>query len=328
MKQYRSILVVILSLFFMPTFAHQDYWTTMDYGNVKVRVKTGFDYEEINKAFIIGQLAEKLAKGLDYSGPIFLDFNHYYLEDCVPTYFISYDKGTIEHNWDSDSKEKDYLKSKAIVVRQISRQFNVISTLKLLEYSLKNISKIKALQKKITYSQHYCDWKINSIDTFHIKEQLKIPNSELLNKIIKQRIYRPDKEFKYGISYFWQNNMFHLFLRDYKKADSTLANIDNIYEIKKFGNSSALVFDSDNSFFYVSQNNKTYVSQKHVINNTFDYYRPYNVENISRDKLSINFSYYPNKSERQPKEITLIYLTDKDELIQDLDKLLELIKSR
>src|SRR5690606_6553239 len=101
-------------------------------------------------------LAEKLSKELNYSDPIFLDFNHHYTGDCYPTYFVSYDKGKIEYTWESGSKEKDYLKSNSIVLRQVSRQFDVIATLRLLEYSIKNISTIKSTQKQIEYNQNYC----------------------------------------------------------------------------------------------------------------------------------------------------------------------------
>ncbi len=60
-----------------------------------------------------------------------------------------------------------------------------------------------------------------------------------------------------------------------------------------------------------------------MIENTFDYYRPFKFENIGGDKLSIYFSYYSKEPGLQPKKRTLIYLTDKDKLIQDLDKLIE-----
>lgn len=323
MKRHIYILTIILSLTFGTTFAHQDFWTSVDYGNVKVRVKTGFDYEEINKAFIIGQLAEKLSKDLNYTDPIFLDFKHHYTGDCNPTYFISHDKGKIENTWESASKEKDFLKSNSIVLRQVSRQFDVIATLRLLEYSINNISSIKASQKKIEYNQNYCQWKINSIDTTLIKEELQKTSSSLLNNIVKSRIERLDKDFKYGISYYWQDNKFHLFLRNYNKPDTTLASINNIYDIKKFGGSSAMVFDSDSSFFYLSQYNRPIVSKRQVIKNTYDYYRPFKIENIGGDKLTIYFSYYTKEDGFQSKERTLIYLTEKDELIQDLDKLID-----
>lgn len=323
MKPHRYIFTIILTFSFGTAFAHQDFWTSVDYGNVKVRVETGFDYEEINKAFIIGQLAEKLSKEQNYTEPIFLDFNHHYTEECNPAYFISYDKGKIEHTWVGAAKPQDILKSNSIVLRQVSHQFDVIATLSLLEYSINNISSIKTSQKQIEYNQNYCQWKINTIDTTLIKEQLQKTSSGLLNNILKSRIERPDNDFKYGISYYWQDNKFHLFLRDYNKPDTTIASIDNIYNIKKFGSSSAIVFDTDSSFYYISQYGSTIVSKKQVINNTYDYFMPFKVEDIGGDKLSIFFFYYTEEAGLQPKERTLLYLTVKDELIQDLDKLIE-----
>ena len=62
MKQLIFTLIFFLKFTLNTASAHQDFYVTKDYGNIKVRVKTGFVYEEINKAFIIGQLAEKLAK--------------------------------------------------------------------------------------------------------------------------------------------------------------------------------------------------------------------------------------------------------------------------
>jgi hypothetical protein len=194
----------------------------MDYDNVKVRVKTGYEYEEINKAFVIGKLAVKLAKELNYSDPIFLDFEHHYTGDCYPAYFISYDKGKIEYTWESASKEENYLKTNAIVVRQVNRQFNVIATLSLLEYVIKNIYSIKESQKQIEYNENYCEWKINSIDTSLIKEQLLKPSSDLLKRILKNKIERPAKDLQSGISYFWQDNLFIIYDKDFNNSTREL----------------------------------------------------------------------------------------------------------
>jgi hypothetical protein len=323
MKPPHYILTAILTLTLGSAFAHQDFWTTVDYGNVKVRVKTGFDYEEINKAYIIGQLAQKLSKSLHYSGPIFLDFNHHYIGECNPAYFLSYDKGKIEYTWERASKEKDFLKSNSIVLRQVSRQFDVGATLHLLEYSIHNLSSIKSSQRPVEYNKNYCQWKINSIDTTLIKVQLQRASSDLLNNILKSRIERPDRDFKCGVSYFWQDHKFHLFLRDCKKPDVTIASIENIYDIKKLGDSSVMVFDSDSSFFYVSPYSSPMVSKRQVIHLTYGFYRPFQVEIIGGDKISICFSYYTKGNGLKPRERTLIYLAKEDELIQDLDKLLD-----
>ncbi|MNE64705.1 hypothetical protein D3C80_1601290 [compost metagenome] len=98
--------------------------------------------------------------------------------------------------------------------------------------------------------------------------------------------------------------------------DTTLASVDNVYDLKRFGGSSAILFDSDSSFFFISQYNKPAVSKRQVINNTYSNYRPFKIENLEGDKLSIYFSYY-TKEGFQPKERTLVYLTKTDELIQN-----------
>jgi hypothetical protein len=322
MKRHKNILTLILVLTFGTVFAHQDFWMTKDFGNVKVRIKTGFEYEEITKVFIIGQLAEQFSKQLNYTDKIFLDFNHHYTGNCEPDYFISFDKGKIEYSWSGADKEKDFLKEKSIVVRQVSRQFEAETTLKLLEYAIQNVGQIKSSQKEINYNKNYCQWTINSIDTTKIKTMLLEPQSNQLKTALSLKIEKPEKEFKYGLSYFFKDNKYSIFSRAYNKEDNTLLTLDNIYDLKKIGSSSMIIFDTDSTFFYVNQyQNK--VSKRHTINNKFDYYRPYKVEFIGGEKISIHFYYYSKEEGRQPKNRTLIYLIEEDELIQDLDKLIE-----
>jgi hypothetical protein len=322
MKRHRYILTLILVLNFGTAFAHQDFWMTKDFGNVKVRILTGFEYEEINKVFIIGQLAEQFSKQLNYTNKIFLDFNHHYTGNCNPDFFISYDKGKIQYSWSGADKEKDFLKNKSIVVRQVSRQFDAETTLKLLEYSIQNVEQIKSSQKEIYYNKNYCQWIINSIDTTKIKTMLMKPVSNQIKGVLTLKIEKPEKEFKYGLSYYFKDNKYSIFSRQYNKDDNTLLSLDNIYDIKKIEGSSMIIFDTDSTFYYVNQYQNR-VSKRHNINNKYDYYRPYKVENIGGDKISINFSYYSKEEGRQPKNRTLIYLIEEDELIQDLDKLIE-----
>ena len=323
MRQNKYILTLILVLTLGTVQAHQDFWVTKDFGNIKVRIKTGFDYEEINKVFIFGQLAEKLASEFDYTDPIFLDFNHHYTGDCEPDYFVSFDKGAIEYTWGGADKPKPFLSKKSIVVRQVSRQFEAKTTLYLIEYAIKNLSKVKADQKYIEYNENYCQWRIQTLDTLQIKEILQNPLSKQVDSVMSNKIERPEKDFKYGISYYWKNGQYTLFIRDYNKADIDIATLDNIYDFKKFGSYSATIFDTDSSFYYASQYGQNKISNRNVIDNTYDYYRPFKVESIGRNKLSIYFSYYSKEPGLQPKDRTLIYLTDKDKLIQDLDKLIE-----
>src|SRR5690606_12558957 len=103
------------------------------------------------------------------------------------------------------------------------------------------------------------------------------------------------------------DNKNSIFSREYNKDDKILLTLDNIYDIKKIGSSSMIIFDTDSSFYYVNQYQNV-VSKRHNISNNYDYYRPYKVENIDGDKISINFSYYSKEEGRQPKSRTLLYL--------------------
>ena len=330
MKRIRvniSLLIVALSVTFGNAFAHQDFFVAKDFGNVKVRIKTGYEYEEINKVAIFGQLAEKLAKDLKCSESIFLDFNHHYTGNCTPDYFISYED--------------------IIVIRQVARQFQSHTTLKLLEYAILNLKNIKSTQTQIEYNKNYCNWKINSIDTFAIKKMLQTPNSDFLNNMLNIKVYRPEENFEYGISYYWQNNRYFIFQKSFfNKQESVITDFENIYDFKKTGNLSAIIFETDSSFYYVAQSgyvhfgvggtgdqqNKPQISKRQIIENEVGY-RPFTIVGIGGGKIVISFSHWAEWKDDEnseftmigQKERTLIYLTKEDKLIQDLDKLLKML---
>lgn len=321
LSSYLFIIFVTLSLDNLS--AHRDFWISRNYGNVKVRVTTGFFYEEINKAFIIGQLAEKLSKDLNYTKPIFLDFQHNYIDYCNPIYFLSYDKGKYEYKKGFSSKKRELLDKKSIVIRQIAQQFNVQYTLRILEYSIKNISTLKSLQKQIRNRQYFANCKVNSIDSTFINKALQISNSIEINNILKQKIVKPDDDLKNGISYYWQENKFYLFLRRQNKPDTILTSFENIYFYRNIDATTAILFDSDSSFFYFNKYNLPIVSRRQIIENTNSIYEPYKIETIGGNKLFISFWPNNNSIETEYKERILVYMTKKDVLFQDLDMLLK-----
>jgi hypothetical protein len=169
MKRHIYIFTIFLSLTLETTLAHQDFFVRERFGNVKVQIKTGFNYEEIQKVLIIAELVKNLLEELNYSDTVFLDFNHFYIDYCIPDYFISYDNGNIIQNWRNDNTKKN-LKEKSIVVRQVSRTFNILTTLRLVEYAIQKFPEIELKQKSIVYNKNFCDWTINTIDTSEIKK--------------------------------------------------------------------------------------------------------------------------------------------------------------
>lgn len=314
MRKFRPIFsIIILTLNFGTVFGHQDFWVIRDYGNIKVRVKSGFDYEEINKAFIIGELAQVLVKDLGYSKQVFLDFNHHYTSDCESDYFISFDNGKIKEPWE-DYTKKNLLNEKALVVRQVARTFDVISTLKLLEYSIMNIEIVKSSQRQIEYNQNYCNWTINSVDTLLIDKQISQEMSPLVAKVFKLKIERPDKDFRNGISYYWLEGRYYIFFRQVGHEDKVILELPRIYNFQRIESNATLIFDSDRAFYCITADNELVVSKHHEIMDTFEHYRPYRITKISEKKLSIYFCGFGTG------ERTLVYSMSNDELDQGLKK--------
>ena len=314
----------LITLLFILTsniaFGHQDFWMIKDFGNVKVRIKTGFQYEEIKKSWIIGELANKLCQQLNYTRQIFIDFNHYYVGNCEPDYFLSFDDGSIIQTWDSD-KPKPYLKENSLVIREVSRQFTPSITLKLLEYAIANADKIKSTQKAIEYNQNYCQWKIKSVDTLQVKKIALGNISDLVKKVLLTKVYRQeDEKSKSDISYYFQDNKYYIFYNEYEIIDSVLLTVDNVYQFKSISFNKNIVFDTDSSFYFIQGVNNPHSSKRKVIERTYNNFEPFEISTVGSYKVTFSFWYYDKTEGRQPKERNVLYKSDTDELLQDLDK--------
>ncbi len=335
MKKLSCTLFLIVIIPFHTALAHGDYFYEKKYGNVKVSILTGFDYEEINKVFILGKLASKLAKKLNYNKPIFLYFKHHYLTEDKPEYYISSSRGKEDRqdiNNNEDWQEFNHLKQEAIVLQQMGNYFDIASTLKLLEYAINNTTFIKSNQELIEYHREKTTFRYRfySINQKPIKEQLAKKSSKLIAATQKNKIYRTEnfseREFTTGCSYYWQDNKFHLFWRsrDYNsntnKAefnDNHLLTLDSLYIFQEIENLDYAIFNTRKSFYYTDQHQRK-ISKNHIIEDAQGYYRPFKVRKIAFDKVSLSMEkmmWSQNETAR-----TLIYLTRKDKLIQDLDE--------
>lgn len=284
-------------------YAHQDFNIIKDYGNIKVRIQTGYDYEEVNKIEIIGQLADRLANELEFEQQVFLDFIHMYTEVTRETlYFVSFDDGTFYNN---DNLENEKLfDNDILVIRQFGNLFNIEKTLKLLEYSLKNENEIKREQKKVIYKTQHLDLELNSIEKSHIEKIKKSENSKEFQSLLQLKTYRPDDKFVFGFTYYWQNGKFKIVKIGSDKSENILFELDNLYEFRLVGNCT-FIFPTKNEFITVNySHNKSYqkmVSELLKIEGGENNYRPYKIEFIGGNKFSIYFN------SKEGKENLLIY---------------------
>ena len=211
MKKLLLLFLIVVS--YSTAKAHQDFWVTKEFGNVKVRIKTGYQFEEIKKIHIIGNLAKTLCEQLSYKKPILIDLDHFYVDECEPDFFISFDRGVIQKSYAPFEKGKKLLKKKGIVIRQVANTFDPKTTLLLLEYVIINSKKIEKEQRQITYNENYNQWIIHTITASKIKKIVASGESILIKKVLKNKIYRDESNFKFGYTYYWQNNIFTLIER-------------------------------------------------------------------------------------------------------------------
>lgn len=319
MKKILLIILLVFNVVFC--HAHQDFYVTKTYDNLTVRIKTGYQYEEINKLMILGELGQIMLEELDYNGKVLIDFNHHYTEICEPDYFISYNNGSFKYTWSDDLKSEPVLSSSGIVIRIVDNKLDYEKALKLLEYAIEKKAYIKKNQNEIIYERNYCQWKIQTINTSIIKAILQIPLSETIQNVLKTKIERPQKGFKYGISYYFEDGQYTIFSRDNNGNVIDLKTLDNIYYFKQLENYSAIIFDTKNSFYYASPYGQK-ISSRNVVRNTADLFKPFRIKEIGGNKISIYFSYYSYEEGIKRIERTLLYLTDEDKLLQDFDKVI------
>lgn len=319
MKVTSNISIFIILLFSgLSTFAHQDFYVITSFGKIKTRIKTGYEYEEIQKVKIIGELANKLAEELNYNKPILLDFNHFYVGVAKPTYFLSFDNGMIN----SDSRNHSpLLKEDAIVVRQVGSSFNILRTIKMLEYAIINRKKIKENQKKIDYNNNYCNWIINSIETKEIKNSILNNESKIISKIKNIKVYRPEKKNNYNVTYFWKNENFHIIKKN-ESEERTLIKLNNVYDFQR-KNNVVFIFETNKDFHVLDRFRSQTISQKWKIKDISENYKLFKIEKIYYQTYTMKTNYYSNEAGRQPKQRTLIYSKNYDNLIQDLDLILK-----
>lgn len=328
MKKLIIIFLVIISS--NEVFGHQDFYVMNNFGNVQTRIKTGYNFEQINIVKIIGKLSNQLSKELNYKGPIFLDFNHAYIENITPDYFISYGKGLIKYTWTKD-KQKSPLKRSGIVVRQVSHEFDIETTLKLIEYSISNINAIKKNQNEITYEQNYCQWKIPSIDILEIQKILNHGLSEEINKVLARKTYLNSPDWNFGIDYFYQNREFHFLVKAYNGVKDTLAlSTNSIFQTVEIDSGTEIVFESDSTFYCVGwRGNDRVISKQHYLKSIKGNFQTFKVKNIGDDLVSIHMSRFRSKEEQQDNdgnfyfEKTSIYDIQKDKLIDDIKEVIE-----
>ncbi len=288
MKKLITIVFILISL---TSWSHSDKDYIYQYENVTVRFRTGFLFEEIENAKIIGQYAALLCKNQNYTKPILLDFihdyGHYY--EGKQLSFLSIDSGN--YDWisyytlkrdtvfnqivhegvrlsDTINYQGKLLKEitliepinsvDKIIVRHFGFHFEVEHTLKLIKYAIENPDDIKETSVTTNLESYLSNsyYRLKSIPENKINSIAKRASKEI-DKVLKNKIYREkDSISRYKVyhSYFFKNNKYHIF-EGHDNKETIIDSVQQVYSIQsvnEIGSNDLFVFINPNLFmFYI-----------------------------------------------------------------------------
>jgi len=307
MKLKLGILALLISI---NCFAHKDKVIGKTYGNVKIFMKTGFDYSDIDKIQIVGQLSEKLSNRLHYKDTILIE----YIQDYTNKY--DNDLYLLEFN-NSNYKIIGGIKSEYTIksnnsglsVRIYADRINVLDILKLVEFTITNKEKTNSyLTKKAIGFNGYDEQSLNSIATDDkIIEEIFSSESELIKKLINERILVKEQD-NYGIEIYWTNDKF-IFEYNHIHSDKQ----EFVFELKdyfyhKYLNvNDILIFVDKNSFYYLDGTDD---KKKELIKMDNKSYSPLMIMDYGNKVL---FHPYRNRNELS------IFLKDKNKVLSKFE---------
>jgi len=352
MKKLTTIVLTFLPILI---WAHQDRYYTFQYDNVTVRFKTGFYFEEINNAKIIGKYAALLSASMNFEQPILLDFIHDYGHTYQGKTFsflnigsgeyemISYyERDSVEENVYhmfsySDSVEAienveknvftvpDIDEKKKIVIRQFGYYFDVTQTLNILNYAITNLDEVTILSRTDTLSSYLRNmyYSFETVPTSLI-DSIKFPIDLHVQRILDNQVYKEidstDRNRLY-YSYFSKNGKYLIFAGIHDK-EIILDTLNQVYSFNPMAYFTEILFvfetpDQMRKYSLMTYRDYEYSrSQKHKIQfDRNEYIVSININWLDDDLYLINYRVGFGWAPVK----RLLYLNNEDILIEDFD---------
>jgi len=311
MKYKLGILALLLSFH---CFAHKDKVIQETYGNVKIYMRTGFDYSDIDKIKIVGQLSKKLSDRLQYKDTIFIEYIQDYTDKYTnDLYMLEFNNSNYKIITGIEPEYKIDSNNSGLSVRIYADRIKIVDILKLVEFTIINKEKTNSyLTKKNIGFNVYEDKElikplISLATDDKIIEQIISSESQLIKDIINEKKLVIGQD-NYGIEIYWQNDNF---IFEYNHIHSDKQEI--VFELKDYfyhtyvNVNDILIFVDKNSFYFLDGTND---KKKEIINIDNSSYAPLVVSDFG-DKLLL----HPirNRSELS------IFLKDKNKVISKFE---------
>jgi hypothetical protein len=313
------------------TSAHENKQYEWNYDNIKIRFETGLERsEEVYKLQFIGEYSAMLVEKLDYTKPILLDYIHDYTNSMEAASFIASDSGGYYAYWGGEmhNKMKNY-DDIHLVVRQIDYSFDIMWSLQLLEYAIKNEVMIKKKMEHVQYPDCMDDHYIfNSIPMIYLTLMLKNEPSESIINILSKQLLRSEKEIEARnyLSYMTRDNRYYLYRNNFGEIELLDTDpFENIYRFIRVGNLTAFVFQTFNEFRFISHTIlRIVVSRWHTIDSLkYEYY-----VNIYINPIAFYEYLVYHESLFQDEEERTLYLADEDIVIDKFDNIINELRKK
>lgn len=287
----KTKLGLLALIFTINCYAHVDKSISKTYGNVKVYLRTGFDYAEFDKIKIVGKLSEVLSKRLKYKDTIFIEYIHDYTDVYTDDlYLLEYNNTDFKFLYGIKDNYKKTVNKNGLSVRINANKINIVNILKLVEFAIINKEKTNTyIAKKSVKHNHIEDRTllepliVNLTDDKIIKD-IKLSQSKVINDVISKKI--PIKEAKpYGLQIYWINDTFVFEYNHLHNDNEILLEIKDYYYRISPNNDEILIFIDKNSFYFLDQ---THENNKDLITINTDNIVPLRAMDFSDKILLLN----------------------------------------
>lgn len=228
----KALITVILSCSFIATaYGHQDRYYKFKEENVLVRIRTGYEYEEVQKAEMLARMISDLAKSVTYTDNILIDFIHDYTYNRnTSDFFVSYKKSRIIQNYEDTYLSKN-MNNANLIIRNLNTEVNFEEILRLVEASIQNENFIKRNQDRQEYKGGYNRWILHSLPQSQIDQMLNLSTYTSTRDVLNNRYYRKGND---TITYYYQNGLFN-FVYGERRDQNVFLQAEKLFQLEEAG---------------------------------------------------------------------------------------------
>lgn len=270
-----KIQFLILLLFSINSYAHKDKFFHENYGNVKVYMRTGFNYSDLDKIKIIGKLSEKLSKNLNYKDTIFIeyiqDYTNAYKDDL---YLLEYNNSNFKLINGLEEPNSLETNNNGLSVRIYADQIKILDVLKFVEHLVINKEETNnyLTQKRIRLNDFEGNQLLGNLiyeatDNTLI-EKIISKESYLIKEIIDEKFVVKSEEY-YGIEIYWQNDKFIFEYKLFNEDQYLLHELKDYYYCVQVNINEILVFIDESSFYFINGNKEKNIRLNKIKNGNY-----------------------------------------------------------